>query len=180
MLASVLMRPVSLAVLLGVASIAVATAGSAEPSGLSRRRLSFALAGVAIAAVIAAAVSAYVSPDEARKFGVAEEHRWPAIWNQFVISGVLGVYIGIAGASVVGIPLASFMASKGFATTPWFVSAAAVISLVLAIPFAMHDGSPRGVAVIAFLVGGHSWLAIGFALGARLPWRLSKVSPHVA
>jgi len=174
MLVGVLASPVALAVLLGLAFVAVALAGSTEPTGLSWARLSCALVGVALFAVVAAAASSYVSPEESRKFGVAEDHRWSAIWNQFIILAVLSMYVGIAGASLVAIPLVSLMARKGLASTPGFVLASVPVSLIFALPFALQGGSPRGLSVVAFFIGGHAWLALGFALGARLPWLTTR------
>ena len=176
MIAGLLAHPIALAILLGIAFCAVnAWSGAFSPAGISKRRLWSALGGVALAAVAAAAIASYATPEQARQFGVPEGLRWIAIWHEFIVLAVTILYLGIVGASVVGIPLALFMAHKGMAVAPWYVAASLPISLFIAVPMVSLASGSHPLRDIASFAVGHAWLAFGFAAGARLPWRIIPV-----
>ena len=132
MFVGVLIHPVAISILLVIMFGAIFIYSAAfAPAALSRLRLLRGLGGVLLATLIAIAVSAYASPEEAQRFGVTEANRWPAIWREFVTLAVLFSYVGLIGASVLGIPLALYMSRKGWATIPLFVAASLPISLAL-------------------------------------------------
>jgi hypothetical protein len=127
-----------------------------------------------LSASLFAAVSAYVPPEEARRFGVTEPYYWPAIWRQFAALGVAVTYIGLLGASLVGVPVALLLAQRGLATVPAYIAASAPISLALLATMVFLTNQPLAMVIrdAPLFVGGHAWLALGFAVGARLPWSI--------
>lgn len=175
MLAGVLVHPVAISVLLAIVfgGIFIYSAAFA-PAALSKLRLLLGLGGVVLATLVALALSAYASPEEAQRFGVVEANRWPTIWREFVTLAVPFSYVGLIGASVVGIPLALYMSSKGWATIPLFVAASLPISLAFVVALLLLVGAaqPR-LREAALLIAFHAWLSFGFAFSARLPWRWS-------
>jgi hypothetical protein len=177
MTAGLLAHPIALAVLFAIAYLAIHfTSVAFAPAALTKRSLWLALAGVLLAALLLSAFFAYTTPEDARRIGVSAENYWSAIWREFVVLGVVSSYLGLLGASMVGIPLALFMARRGMATVPWYVLASLPISLAWAAALGALAGGEHSHAArdTAFFAGVHAWLAFGFAIGARLPWRRQK------
>ncbi len=169
--AGALLHPISLLILALIMFAGVKL--GADSSSLSWRRLLGGFAGVLLASLIVAAASAYVSPEDAVRFGVHEEHYVGALARQFLVLAVLCGYVSIVGCAAVGLPVTLALAKRGFATAPFVVLASLPISLAVLVPMGLMFGmSAKHVAQTApYLLLGHVATALGFALGARLPWQ---------
>ena len=176
-IAGLFAHPIALAVLFAIAYLAIRFNSNAfAPAALTKRSLWLALGGVLLAALLLSSFFAYTTPEDARRIGVLSENYWSAMWREFVLLGVVASYLGLLGASIVGIPLALFMARLGMATIPWYVLASLPISLAWAAALGTLAGGEHSHPArdTAFFVGVHAWLAFGFAIGARLPWRRER------
>jgi hypothetical protein len=141
--------------------------------------------GVLLMSLLIAAVGSYVSPEGAKRFGVGSEHYASALWHQFVAVGVVVAYLSLLGCAVIGVPITRILAKRGFATVPIVVAASIPVSLVVFVAIvAVYSGlfntSFDAVTLVILLLVSHALAALGFAVGARLPWRLSQVMRRVA
>ena len=180
MTASVLVHPIALTALALVLLAAVRIGGRSASLKMPRPHWALAkgLICVLITSIALAAVSAYVTPEEARSFGVQPENYSTALRRQFIVLAVVASYASLLGASIVGIPLVVTLASKGWATVPIVVLSSAIISLLFgpAIGLVSLSEPMRAAKDLGYLVGFHGLLAFSFAVGIGLSWRLSRRS----
>jgi divalent metal cation (Fe/Co/Zn/Cd) transporter len=178
LIAAGLLHPVALAILVIVlvAAVFIGTSSTPLPSELSRLRVLGGFAGIVVAGLLFTAVSSYVSPEEAKRFGVTPENYASALWRQFVVLATLVVYLGLIGCAFIGLPITLALAKRGLATTPMVIAASVPISLALVCFLGLaSSATPTRLARHAlYVAGSHAFLAFGFALGARLPWRRQR------
>ena len=88
---------------------------------------------------------------------------------------VVAAAITVAGISIIGVPAVVVLFHEGVATAPRLLIVSVVVSLLFAFLFHALSGSNGRAAVTdtGLLVLSHGLLTIGFAVGARLPWRRS-------
>ncbi len=175
MLASVLLHPGAVAILALAIFGAVFIGAEVTESyqRLSRVRLLAGFLAVFARSLAMAAAGSYVSPEAASNFGVAPENYWSAVSRQFTTLGVLMSYLSLLGCATFGVPIVVLLAKRRAATVPLVVAASVPVSLAVVGGLASLSTAPtsriaKDVAVLACL---HAVLALGFSLGARLPWR---------
>jgi hypothetical protein len=178
MFASVLLHPGALAILALAIFGAVFIGAQATEScqRLTRGRLFAGFGAVFALSVLMAGASSYVTPEAAAKFGVAPENYWPAVWRQFTTLAVLASYFALLGCAAIGVPVVVQLAKRRLATAPLVVAASVPVSLAVLLGLGLLTSAPRGrlATDIAILIGLHAILALGFAVGARLPWRTPR------
>lgn len=174
-IAAALIHPVGLLVLLlTVVGSSYIMLSMREPA-LSGRQLVGGYVGLVAFALGIAAAGSYVSPEDAvRIWRVPPEAYWSALLNGFVIHAVLAVYTGLMGSSLVGIPIVFWLARRGLVGAPWVLIASLFVSIAAAALLAQASTSPVEAfrRSAPYLAGTHFLLALGFCLGARLPWRV--------
>ena len=173
--AGALLHPVALAILATTMFAAVSIGGKSPSLKMPSPRWALArgLLGVFAAALAIAAASAYVTPDEARRFGVPPENYADALRRQFIVSAVVASYASLVGASVVGVPVVIGLSSRGWATVPVLVLASVAISLAFCVVlgFVPLSEPKRALQYIGVLTGLHALLALSFAVSIGLSWR---------
>jgi hypothetical protein len=179
MLAAMLLHP--MAVLISVCVVLVATVASYYVIPGARRitlsRLVGGYLGALLVVVLICAASSYVSPEEAQAvWKVPPENYWTALWHQFLTLFVTLCYATILGIAVIGAPAIFLLNWRQRATVPWILLVAAIISIAAALLLETFIASRHAIQTIGYLVGGHLLLALGFCLGARLPWKVSRAS----
>jgi hypothetical protein len=180
MFAGLLLHPIAVAVLVSIVALASVTSYYSIPVArrISARRLLGGYLGAVLAAVLICLAISLVSPEEAQRvYRVPAGKYWSALWHTFLTMFVILFYVTLIGIAVVGVPAILFLSSKQRATVPWILLVATLISIVFAIVLEFFVRSKSPSHTIAALVGGH-WLllALGFCLGARLPWRATRAS----
>jgi hypothetical protein len=177
MLAGALLHPLALAVLSVVVLLSVRLAASPL---LTKAQLWRGLLGLTVVGLVLAFSVAYVSPEQSRSLGVAEDRYWSVLSQEFMVLTVLILYIGLLGVSLVGIPIAVLLAKRQYATVPLFVVASVIASVVgLVVLWLFFEGKHLGAKGSAQLTLGHAFLAFGFAVGSGLPWT-ARNQPHEA
>jgi hypothetical protein len=172
-MAAALMHPVGLLVLfVAVISSSYILLSLRDPP-LRRRQLVGGYVGLVAFALGMAAAGSYVSPEDAVQiWKVPPEAYWSALLDGFFTSAVLAVYIGLMGSSVVGVPVIFWLARRGLKGAPWVLGASVVISTIAAALLAQTSTHPFETFLrdTPYLAGAHLLLALGFCIGARLPW----------
>lgn len=174
MFAGLLLHPIAVAILVSI--VAVASVASyysiSDARRISARRLLGGYLGAVFAAVLICAATSYISPEEAQRvYRVPAENYWSALWHTFLTMFVILFYVTLVGIAVVGVPAILFLNSKQRATVPWILLVATIISIAGAVILEIFVRSKNPLLTIGAVVGGHWLLAIGFCLGARLPWK---------
>jgi hypothetical protein len=172
--ASLLLHPLSLLVLAAMVFAAVNLGSEVGPPGtrIAWQRLLRGMAFVFVAALLVAAVSSYISPEEARSFGVPPENYASALLREFLKLAALLTFGSILGCAAIGIPLTLALARRGRATVIVLVIASVPISLCVGFAVGLLQLSSIHLAYeVTVLVTTHALLAFSFAVGARLPWR---------
>ena len=176
--ASVLLHPGALAILALAIFGAVVIGAQATESHqrLTQSRLIAGFAAVLALSLTVAGAGSYVTPEAAAKFGVAPENYWSTVWRQFTTQAVLTGYLALLGCAGVGVPIVVQLARRHLATVPFVVVASVPVSLTVLLGLALLTSAPTGrlVATMAIMVGLHALLALGFSVGARLPWRMPR------
>ncbi len=177
MAAGAIMNPIGLIIFLLIPAIAILIARRPQ---LSAWRLVAGYVGALFALAVVIAATSYVSPQDAVSvWHVPPAGYWNALIELFVSTFVVAAFASIIGISFVGLPVLIGLSKSARATAPWLIAASLVISTVVAILFyaLMHSSSNTTfIETLGFLVVSHGVLAIGFALGARLPWA-SRLKP---
>lgn len=178
MFASVLLHPGALAILAVaiVGAVFIGAQATEAHQRLTRGRLFAGFAAVFVLSLLMAGVSSYVTPEAAARFGVPPENYWPAVWRQFTTLAALASYFALLGCAAIGVPVVVQLAKRRLATTPLVVAASVPVSLVVLLGLALLTSAPRGrlATDTATMVGLHAILALGFAVAARLPWRIPR------
>jgi len=174
--ASAILSPVGLVIFLLLPSIAV---GLARRPGLSAGRLIAGYLGALCALVFLVAAMSYVSPgDSATIWHVPPDRYWGALVELFIGMYVVAAFATVVGISCVGIPVLVRLAGMGRATAPWLIICATAISAgVATVLYGLMQWSSNitFIGTVSLLVTTHVISATGFALAARLPWRLRVV-----
>ena len=177
-IAAGLLHPIALLMLALVMFVAIhlGSQSGAPNARMSWHRLLGGFVGVLTASLLVSATSSYVSPEGAARFGVNPENYASALWNQFVVLAVLCAYVSLVGCAVIGLPAILALTKRGYGTAPAVVAISVPISLLVLVPLGLLSSiSPKHVAQsMLYLVPGHIAVALGFAIGARLPWQLRK------
>lgn len=179
MFVGVLLHPI--AVLISVCVVLSATVLSyyAVPGAraISLSRLAGGYLGAVMVVVLICAVSSYVSPEEAKTvWKVPFESYWNALWREFLTLFVIFFYGSILGIAVVGAPAIFLLNWKQRATVPWILLIATIISIIAALIIVSVIAPRNPMQTIGYLVGWHLLLALGFCVGAGLPWKLTRAS----
>ena len=113
--AAMLRHPVALAALavFAFAAVRIAADSKALAGRVSALRLASGLACVVLMAALLAAMSSYVSPEEALRFGVSAENYAGALAREFSMQATISVYVAVVGCSLVGIPATVWLAARG-------------------------------------------------------------------
>ena len=164
---------VVIALLIVLASSTVYYAGRQSPL-VSRRRLFVGYASVILTCAVLAAVSAYVSPQEAvSKWKVPHDRYWPILTRHFVTTLVLMGSVALVGIAIIGLPIVATLDKLKLATIPNVLVATVPASAVVAVVLSSGDITPfqHLALTLAYVIGTHMVLALSFCLGAGLPWR---------
>jgi len=158
------------------AAVKIGSTAGSPGTRIKWQRLLTGFAGLSLTALVLAAVSSYASPQEARLWGITEGNYNSALMRTFVTVAIIWVYAGVVGCALVGVPLTVALAKRGYATVPFLVIASVPISfLAVLVMCVFSTGSMQHFFRDAFyLIGWHAFLALGFGVGARLPWRISS------
>ncbi len=171
-----LLNPLVLvAFLICIAGLSAVHFGNARASPVirSRRIVPAYLVALVVCALISAAV-AYVSPEEALlRWKVSPENYWAVQMNEFVLTFTFTAYVSFLGIAIVGLPIIMTLGRRGFATIPIVLLAAVIVSLTVTILLTVGDDPPfrHFFALAKGAVFGHLAVALGFCVGAGLPWR---------
>jgi hypothetical protein len=179
MFAGVLLHPMAVLISLSVVLVATVASYYAIPGarGISPSRLLGGYLGAIAVVTLVCAATSYVSPEEAQAvWKVPPEHYWSALWRQFLPSFVILCYATVLGIAVIGAPAIFVLNWKRRATVPWILVLAATISVLGALALESFIRSRHPLETVAYLVGGHLLLALGFSLGARIPWKVGSAS----
>jgi hypothetical protein len=179
MFTAMLLHPIAVLIAVSVVLVATVVSYYAIPSArsISVARLVGGYLGALAVVVLICAVTGYVSPEEAQTvWKVPPENYWTALWREFLTLFVMLCYATVLGIAVVGAPAIFLLNWKQRATVPWVLVAAAIISIGAALVLETFIASRNPVQTIGYLVGGHLLLALGFCLGARLPWKADSAS----
>ena len=89
---------------------------------------------------------------------------------------MLATYASLIGCCVVGTPLVIALASKGWATVPAVVLSSIAVSLLFcaAVGLLSLSQPTRALREAGFLTGLHALLALAFAVGMGLSWRVQR------
>ena len=182
-LAGLALHPVALAALavVLVVSTIVLYSSSGVPPPLSKSRLFFGYLGVVVGCLGIAAVSGYVSPEEAlARWGVPPEQYWQVLLAGVATMSVLLVYVALMCVAIIGAPAIFALARCGQGNAPAVLVISIAISLVgaLALVQFSQSSSTSFVRDAPYLVGTHLVLALGFCVGAKLPWKLGRRAPQ--
>jgi len=177
MFAGLLLHPYAIAIALAVVVVASVASYYLIPSAMliaPMRLVGGYLGALVVITAICAAIS-YVSPYEAETvWKVPPENYWSALGRQFLTSFVIFCYAAILGIAVVGAPAIFLLNWKRRATIPWVIGVSVLISLLAVVLLETFLAPSRNVLqTIGFITGAHVLLALGFCIGARLPWRSS-------
>jgi len=174
----ILLHPVALGCLglLVLGAVVVAADKAPESARFSAGRLLLAFSLLVVAALLIAAVSAYVPPQEAAAFGVRPENYHSALIHQFVVTATFGVYAAILGCVFVGLPITLQLAALGFGTIPLVVLASLAISVAVTIAFGLVSNVQlkHAAEAGAQFAAAHAALALAFGVGLGLPWRRTR------
>ena len=177
-IAAGLLHPIALLLLALVmfAAVHLGSQSGAPNARMSWHRLLGGFVGVLVASLLISAISSYVSPGDAARFGVSPENYRSALWNQFVVLAVLCAYVSLVGCAAIGLPAILALTKRGYGTAPAVIAISVPISLLVLVPLGLLSSiSPKHVAQsMLYLVPAHIAVAVGFSTGARLPWRLRK------
>jgi hypothetical protein len=171
-----LWHPIGMTVLAVVVllSTAILYLGRTAPSPISLKRLAFGYLGATIVCLGIAAVNSYIPPEQALShWKVPSARYWEAVLSQFALIATFMTYIATLGIAIVGAPVILAMARRGYGSVPWVLFASLLISLIatfLLVRFSQPSGAAFG-RVAPVIVGPHLLLALGFSVGAGLPWR---------
>jgi hypothetical protein len=165
-----------LGVLITVLCPAIAIYFARRP-GLGPGRLVSGYLGALLALAILVAATSYVSPQEAATvFKVTREHYWAALAELFLSTLIVAAFAAILGISIVGLPALLWLRTHGKATAPWLILSSVLISLVfsalLCVPMLLSSNATL-TGILGVMLIPHVVCATGFAVAARLPWRLS-------
>lgn len=176
MLAGVLMHPAAAGLLLAVGVTAVLRGARASGMPVTKSALARSLVAVVAVAALVALFSSYVSPEQARELGVTKDQYWSVLFHETFAQFIVLGYFSILGASLFSIPVVVVLAKSRQATAPRFLVVSVLISTVLisAVVISLHGPNdlPSAPAIVGSFVAVHTILALGFAIGAKLPWRL--------
>jgi hypothetical protein len=174
--ASMLLHPVAvvaLVVVVSLSSVLLLKAGGPR-FPIARSQLLFGYLGATVICIVVAGVSSYVPPEEAlSKWHVPPENYWEALRNEFTVLLVLFMYAALIGIALVGAPIIFALARAGRATAPWLLLTSVIISLVGAW-LLVQINQPSSASFMRdapYIAGLHFLVALGFCVGARLPWR---------
>ena len=182
MFAGMLLHPLAICLLAGtvLVSARVLYRNRAIRPPISGWELFFGYLSVTIVGLVIAAVSSYVSPEEAIKWHVSSERYWATVLNEFAALAIVITYISIFGIAVVGAPVVFALARRGLGTVPWILVASLTISILVASAAAWYAKPYSGfeeklhdlVRAAPVVIGSHLVLSLSFCIGARLPWGL--------
>jgi hypothetical protein len=148
----------------------------ARRPGLGPGRLVSGYLGALFALAILVAVTSYVSPQEAASvYKVTPEHYWSALAELFLSTLIVTAFGAILGISIVGLPTLLWLRAHGKGTAPWLILSSVIISLILSALFSVPmllSSNSTVIGVIGIMLIPHMVCATGFAIAARLPWRL--------
>jgi hypothetical protein len=149
----------------------------ARRPGLGPVRLLCGYLGALFALAILVAATSYVSPQEAiTVYKVTQEHYWQALAELFLSTLIVAAFAAILGISFVGLPALLWLRARGKATAPWLILSSIVISLVfsalLCVPMLLSSNATV-IGILGIMLIPHIVCAAGFAVAARLPWRLN-------
>ena len=179
--AAMLARPMPLvvAVLIVIASSVAIYRFAPGASSISRMRLLGGYIGAIATCALISAASSYVPVHEAQAvWHVPPERYWSALLNEFLVLFVLMAYVSILGIALIGAPAVFLLNRWNRATVPWVTVASIVISLVASVIVVLFSqpSNTTFANTVPMLVGAHALLALGFSIGARLPWRSRGVA----
>jgi len=178
MAAALLTSPMAIAFVLAVAlASGFALTRVWHPSPLPKQQLALGYLGVVVVCLIVAAVSAYVSPEDAvQRWHIPRDQYWASLFRTFALLSVVLTCLSILGVAVIGAPIIFALASRGLGRVPYILAASIIVSLVVA--FALAALTQPSSATFArdapYLVGLHLLLSLGFCIGAGLPWSFQR------
>jgi hypothetical protein len=180
--ATAILSPLGILIAVGVPILAILLARRPELSG---GRLLAGYAGALIALALLIAATSYVSPQEASTvWKVPGTRYWGALAELFLSTFVVAGFATILGISIVGLPALLWLSRRGKATAPWLILTSLIISLIFSCPLAaamLLSSNSTLLGILGIMLVPHAICAAGFALAARLPWRLRTTSkPSVA
>ena len=173
--AALLTQPLALSVLAFAVVCSVIAGGLIVKArgGPSWQSLVVGLVGVLIVALGAAAGVSYVSPEDARTFGVDPEHYREALLQQFTVVAIVFSYACLLGTALIGIPVLVILVRFGLATVPALVLSSIPVSLIVAAALAQLSGNASDFATGApYALAFHVIAALAFGIGAHLPWQM--------
>ena len=144
--------------------------------GFGPGRLISGYLGALLALAILVAVTSYVSPQQAAAvYKVTPEHYWSALAELYLSTLIVAGFAAILGISIVGLPALLWLRRRGKGTAPWLILSSVMISLVfsalLCVPMLLSSNTTI-TEILGIMLIPHVICATGFAVAARLPWRL--------
>lgn len=175
--AAVLMQPFAVVLLIVVVFLStyILYSGNKKSPSITLWQLASGYIGVITVCLLLAAILSYVSPEEAAtKWHVPAEHYWNVLFKEFLVSSILLVYFSMFGVAIIGGPIVLALARRGLASVPWILAASVAVSVIVTSTLMRYSQSSSSsfVSDALLLIGTHLLLALGFCLGARLPWHI--------
>jgi len=131
--------------------------------------------GAVLACVVCAALSAYVTPEDAAEvWRVPPDKYWTAIRQEFVVTLAPTIMFSTAGIALVGVPVILRLTRAGRGSVGWVLLASLGISLAVSLPFWAGSGARAALRAIASIAGAHLLMTFCFSVGAGLPWSAAK------
>ena len=178
--ATAILSPIGLIFTFIVPAAAIAVARSPQ---LSAARLVAGYDGALFALAILVTAACYMSPEEALSvWQIPPDRYWQELAEDVLVTYVVAAFATIVGISIVGLPVLTWLSTRGKATTPWLLLYAGGISAGVSVMlYAAMYGSANVTLpeVLAVLVVTHVVSATGFGLAARLPWTLQSTTSVV-
>jgi hypothetical protein len=167
--------------LLIAAAVPITAILLARRSRLSAARLVAGYAGALSALAVFVAATSYVSPEQAATlWKVPPGHYWGALAELFVSTFIVAAFTAVIGISIVGLPALLWLSERGKATAPWLILTSVVISLIFACFLSvimLPSFNATVLGILGIMLIPHAMCAAGFAVAARLPWRLRLEPP---
>ena len=174
-----LTHPIGLLLWLGILALSFSVAGK-DPVArncIPPLRLATGYLGAVLACVVIAALSTYMSQEEASTvWHVPSERYWEVMKDEFFSNLVTSTMIVTTGIAIIGLPLIFRLARAGRAKIGWVLLVSVAVSIVFSLMFSLIfristlPWFEQTLKLINYSVAAHLLIALCFSVGAGLRW----------
>ena len=134
------------------------------------KRLAAGYAAIVLCCAIVAVFASYMSFDEAiLTWHVRPEDYWHVRIRDYFFHFYFMSCVSVCGVALIGTPIVFRLARSGWATIPTVLLASVPISVIIGLLLSAASFWHLGF-MIQYVVSQHLFLALGFCLGAGIPW----------